>query len=48
MCPGALSKLVAETDSKPHLLEYQPNALKYLCKFLLKQISKLLPACLSA
>lgn len=48
VCPGALSKLVAETDNKPRLLEYQPNALKYLCMLVLKQISKLLPARSSA
>lgn len=42
ICPGAPSRLSAETDNKPHLLEYQSNALKYLCKFLVKYISTLL------
>lgn len=30
MCLGAISNLVAETDNKTHVQEYQPNALKYL------------------
>lgn len=33
VCLGMLYKLMAEMGNKPHVLEYQPNALKYLCKF---------------
>lgn len=30
-----------QTDHKPHLLEYQSSALKYLCKFLAKHLPTL-------
>lgn len=33
VCLGMLSKLMAEMGNKPHVLEYQPQASKYLRKF---------------